>query len=507
MLEPVAIAATRDQEPFLAAAAEVVARHAIDGHRYNFFYCDDDDAIIDGVVGRDFRYFCLSSLFVLPELERRLQQRSRPFGDDTFDIVSFAATPVVLMVSPQVHGHLREVDGHVGWRSLLAKEPPVHLMHAHVATPDGMAVLMALATATGDDLERWSIDVASQSPDGFVDRIQQTVMEYGPDDAAVVRHGLPEGRWRADVLALRERSAFNAAVYNPDLPAVVVHPYDGTAWAHHAMFRVRTEQPADDAAFFELADALRGTELNDIYRSHGLWPTNHERDPSSRTGQLHRTRAANRPTPPANLQVAGDPGLPPSPPARRLLRVLRGYGAGVKRSSDVCLVLDTSRSMLGAPLAAAKHGLLTFLDRLEGPDANVCLILFDSRPMTAVPLQPVTIGRAAVETALAQATASGGTALLDAVGLALDVLHGTDSTGNIKALVVLTDCEENRSLSTVNGASHRLGTTEQVFFGIAYGDHAGRELLTMLARASGGHSLVTDKDGIDAAYETLSRHL
>jgi Ca-activated chloride channel family protein len=503
MREPVAIAATRDHEPFLTAATELIARRAIDSTRYRFFYYDDD-AIIDSVIGRDFRYFCPSSTFVFPELERRLQQMSRPFGDDTFGIASFAASPVVLMMSPQVHSHLRRMDGRVGWRSLLARDSAVRLMQPHMATPDGIAVLMALATAAGADLDRQPADAA---PDGLVGRIQQTVMEYGPDDAAVVRHGLPEGRWRADVLAVQERSAFNAAERYPDLPAVIVHPNDGTAWAHHALCRITTEQSADDAAFFELADALCDAELNGVYRSHGLWPTNHERGSDGPAGLLSQTRELDRPIPPANFQIVGDPGKPPSPPARRLLRVLRGYGAEVKRSSDVCLVLDTSSSMSGARLAAAKQGLLAFLDRLEGPDVNVCVILFGNWPMTVVPLQPVTVGRAAVETALARAKADGGTALLDAVGMALDVLDGADSTGNIKALVVLTDGEENRSSSTVKGTISRLDTTDQVFFGIAYGNQVGRRLLATLAGASGGHSLVTDEDGIESAYEVLARHL
>jgi len=506
MREPVAVAATRDQEPFLTAATELITRRGIDGTRYRFFYYDDD-AIIDGVVSRNFRYFCLSCTFVLPELERRLQQVSQPFDDDTVGIVSFAASPVVLMMSPQVHGRLRRVDGGVGWRSLLARDSVVRLMQAHVATPDGMAVLMALATAAGADLDRRPADAANGAPDGFVSHIQQTVMEYGPDDAAVVRHGLPEGRWRADVLAVQERSAFNAAERYPDLPAVIVHPNDGTAWAHHALCRIATEQSADDAAFFELARALCDAELNGVYRSHGLWPADHERGSDDPSRLLHHTRELGRPIPPANVQMVGDPGEPPSPPARRLLRVLRGYGADVKRSSDVCLVLDTSTSMSGARLAAAKHGLLAFLDRLEGPDANVCVILFNDQPMAAVPLQPVTVGRAAVETALAQAKADGGTALLDAVGMALDVLDAADSTGNIKALVVLTDGEENRSSSTVKGTISRLDTTDQVFFGIAYGNQAGRRLLATLAGASGGHSLVTDEDGIETAYEVLARHL
>jgi hypothetical protein len=46
-----------------------------------------------------------------------------------------------------------------------------------------------------------------------------------------------------------------------------------------------------------------------------------------------------------------------------------------------------------------------------------------------------------------------------------------------------------------------LGSNGYLFFGIAYGGAAGWALLETLARQSGGHSLVTDEDGIEAAYE------
>jgi hypothetical protein len=46
-------------------------------HQVQLSYYDDEDRI----VGRGFRYFYPSSLFMIPEHEHRLQQASRPFGD------------------------------------------------------------------------------------------------------------------------------------------------------------------------------------------------------------------------------------------------------------------------------------------------------------------------------------------------------------------------------------------------------------------------------------------
>jgi predicted short-subunit dehydrogenase-like oxidoreductase (DUF2520 family) len=74
-------------------------------------------------------------------------------------------------------------------------------------------------------------------------------------------------------------------------------------------------------------------------------------------------------------------------------------------------------------------------------------------------------------------------------------------------VVALTDGEENNSAHTAAEVERRLQDADVLFFGIAYGDDAGRKLLEQLARNCGGHSLVTDESGIRAAYELISRHL
>jgi Mg-chelatase subunit ChlD len=122
-------------------------------------------------------------------------------------------------------------------------------------------------------------------------------------------------------------------------------------------------------------------------------------------------------------------------------------------------------------------------------------------------LQPVAEGRAAARLELDRVRADGSTALLDAVSTALDVLDGTRGSANLQAVVALTDGEENSSSRTADEVERRLRHADALFFGIAHGDDSGRELLGRLARSCGGHSLVPDEHGIQAAYEPISRHL
>jgi Mg-chelatase subunit ChlD len=493
MPEPISIAATHDKQPFLAAAAERTGHGGPDSP-YRFRYYSDSD-VLRSVAGHDFRYFCPSSAFSLPELDLYLEQTTGPDERGDIGLVAFAATPVVLLMHPEVYAAAVRADDRVGWRTLLSSDTP-GLMHAHAGSADGLAVLAAMATAAGDApelrLDAWE----AGHHDEFVHALQSHVMEYAPDDAAIIERGLPDGQWRAHILALQERSAYAALARYPELPAVLVHPADGTAWAHCVLGRMGPSRPREEAAVAELTGALRAPGMSQVYASHALRPL---------------TGTAGTSAPPAagpHVRVVGSPGVPPAaPPARRLMRTLRKRGASLKRSANVCLVLDTSGSMAGGRLSAAKRGLTAFLDNLEGPDANACVIFFAGRVDPRVPLRPVAASRAAVRLELDRVGAGGFTALLDAVSAALDVLDRAAGAANLQAVVALTDGEENASARTAEQVERRLRDADVLFFGIAYGDDAGRALLERLARSCGGHSLVTDEYGIQAAYELISRHL
>ncbi|GIE97654.1 vWA domain-containing protein [Paractinoplanes rishiriensis] len=485
MSELISIAATEDKREFLAAASNMVHRGR-PNPPYEFRYYSDTD-VMRFVAGRDFRIFCPSSVFSLAELEQHLDLYRRADDDREVGLVPFAASPVVLLMRPEIYTEIR-AHGPIGWRTLLSSDW-LRLMHAHSHSADGLAVLAAMATAAGGSPEIDHDEFESGRSDEFIEALQRQVMEYAPNDVGVVERGMPDGEWRADVLALQEHSAIAAVSRHPDLPAVLVHPDDGTAWVHSVLGRTGSQRPGEDEAFAELAAALVDPAMNQVYLSRAVRPM---------AGQA----------PASSAQVIGSPAQPaPHLPARRLMRTLRKRGARLKRSADVCLVVDTSGSMAGNRLSAAKQGLTAFLDSLEGQTANAGVIFSADQVNLRVPLQPVESSRAAVPSVLGRLLAGGSTALLDAVNAALDVLDGRPDPANLRAVVALTDGEENGSSCTVAEVERRLGDTDVLFFGIAYGGDAGRGVLERLAQACGGHSLVTDERGIQAAYQLLSQHL
>src|SRR5262245_6136217 len=101
-------------------------------------------------------------------------------------------------------------------------------------------------------------------------------------------------------------------------------------------------------------------------------------------------------------------------------------------SLQVMLVVDTSGSMVGAPIEAARAAATEFLGVLP-PDASVGVVAFGSQPrLVAAP----TTDRALLSSELAQLTASGETALYDAVAFATAQFT---ADGGDRALVLLSD--------------------------------------------------------------------
>jgi tight adherence protein B len=170
---------------------------------------------------------------------------------------------------------------------------------------------------------------------------------------------------------------------------------------------------------------------------------------------------------------------------------------------EVVLLVDTSGSMWGAPLAAAQRAATAFVDRLPD-DANVALVGFGSSPRVASPL---TDDHASVAAAVDALVADGRTALHDAVILATRQLSG--APGTRPAMVLLSDGEENTStaalgpaLGAVQAAGARLDVIELVT------EERDPAVLRRLAAAGSGRvAAVDDPSGLGAIYREIADSL
>jgi VWFA-related protein len=125
------------------------------------------------------------------------------------------------------------------------------------------------------------------------------------------------------------------------------------------------------------------------------------------------------------------------------------------------IVLDTSGSMSGEKMAAARDALERFVFDLLGPEDEMFLYRFDSEPML---VQGWTGDRRRLVRGLGSVTPTGGTALYDTVAEAIPL--AASGTRRKKALVIISDGNDTNSEATVNEVRQLIRESEVMVYAI-----------------------------------------
>ncbi len=127
-----------------------------------------------------------------------------------------------------------------------------------------------------------------------------------------------------------------------------------------------------------------------------------------------------------------------------LERIIDSWGA-VKNPAIVTFVVDVSGSMKGEKLAQVQDGLLRLLDAMAGTenvgnDTQVGLVTFSSEVIASITPQPLRLSRYDIADEINQMTATGNTALYDAVYRAVYLTESVAGDPRAtRAVVVLSD--------------------------------------------------------------------
>jgi Ca-activated chloride channel homolog len=496
------IACSIDKEALFTSIQDEfnAARHQTsDGEAFEVrFHFYEDADVIHWVLARDFQLFLPSSGFSLFDLQQRWGERRQGEEEAPVEYSPFAASPVVFAMSQETHETLGGEATSIGWHTLLEHEPPLRLTHAHGGTVDGVAVLAAEWVWAAGGRDPSPEDTEGRTRD-MVGAIEGKVVEYGPDDRTVL------SRWRsvgADVVVAQERLAL-AALADSESESVIVYPDEGTVWVEQVVARVRAaeDQRAEDA-YRLLSAHLRSSRIAARLRSEGLHPTGAVLGSPDESAQVLTAHPAGKR---GSVHLV-NPGAPPMVlPGYRSVRIISTAWEGVAKAAHVCLVLDCSGSMGGVKLRGASDAVRKFCSRSQSTDTTLSLVTFDNSVSVRVPAKPITQARPAIEAALNAASAKGGTALFDAVLVASRELEGKADPGHLRAMVLLTDGEENSSASTLHDAKAAAAGAGLVY-AIAYGDDADVETLRSLAGAT-GLALTASVGDIERIYEALSAHV
>jgi Mg-chelatase subunit ChlD len=131
------------------------------------------------------------------------------------------------------------------------------------------------------------------------------------------------------------------------------------------------------------------------------------------------------------------------------------------------IILDTSGSMSGEKMQAAKMALNRFLFDLLGPDDEVFLYRFDSTPEL---VQEWTTDRRRVSQALDRIQPRGGTAMYDAVAEAIPLAQA--GKHRKKALVIISDGNDTSSRTAILELKQQIRETEVLVYAIGIDSQA-----------------------------------
>jgi tight adherence protein B len=166
----------------------------------------------------------------------------------------------------------------------------------------------------------------------------------------------------------------------------------------------------------------------------------------------------------------------------------------------VVLAIDTSGSMAGSAIAAARNAAEEFVQKMPA-GTQVAVIGFSGSPYVA---SPFTTDRNALTAAISGLQANGETALYDAVSTGAAQLATTG--GARRALVLLSDGGDTTSTATLAAAGSSLATANASFYAAALlTGETDMPALTQLASSGGGRVVsASDPAGLSGLYDEIA---
>lgn len=177
--------------------------------------------------------------------------------------------------------------------------------------------------------------------------------------------------------------------------------------------------------------------------------------------------------------------------------------AAVRAPIDVVLLMDTSGSMWGMPMADARQAATAFVAAM-GPEDEIAVVSFGT---TVEVLSDFTADRIALRRAVESLEAEGRTALYDGVARSAELLIARGERDRV--VVLLSDGGDNASVNSIDYAVERLRASRAPMYAIALETPETDldALASMAAQSRGRLVAVSDSGDLERLYEDIAREL
>ena len=230
----------------------------------------------------------------------------------------------------------------------------------------------------------------------------------------------------------------------------------------------------------------------------GTWPTNVDARMRYRDSEGHEGELI---FPVPRVEVWA-PSREPTGPIY-LPIVQQGLCTPQSTHADVALVIDTSSSMTGAKLDAAKGAARSFVNRLDLASDRAAIIGFNRAATLAAPL---TGDSAMLAAAIDDLAASPGTAIDQGLEAAAGELVGPRArSGVTRAIVLLSDGLNNGGPAPVLGAAATARDAGIQIYAVAFGEGANLDVLREVAGAPERLYFALQPSDLERIYGELAR--
>ncbi|MDX1663359.1 MAG: substrate-binding domain-containing protein [Candidatus Promineifilaceae bacterium] len=288
-------------------------------------------------------------------------------------------------------------------------------------------------------------------------------------------------------------------------PLVFIAPAEGTFWSENPFCLIDGEwvTEAERAAAELYREYLLDKEAQEIAVDEWLRPV---REDVPLRAPLDLAHGIDPRITPETVQPLASVG-------GETVQAVQDLFAETKKPAQVYVLLDTSGSMDGTKIRAARDGTVQFIQGLHRND-GIAIYTFADRVETVQALAPVgSVGESLIRE-VQSIDSSGDTALYDAVCTL--VTEVTDQQrrdqrvgeSRLYGIVLLSDGENTAGILSETEMMACLPPAEDAgsikIFTIAYGNNADEALLERIAEATNGRAYTSDPEHVEEVYEAIA---
>ncbi|WP_376797051.1 extracellular solute-binding protein [Thermogemmatispora sp.] len=435
---------------------------------------------------------------------------------------SLVSSPVVIAMWKPLAEALGWPQRSIGWSDIarLSKDPrgwaayghpeagSFKFGHTHPAySNSGLDAIIAMSyAALSKQRGLTEADISDPRVRSLIADVERSVIHYGESTGFFADEMFNKGPGFLSAAVMYENLVVEAndghSYPHLPLPVVAIYPKEGTFYSDHpyAILQGSWLTPAKESAAEVLRAFLLAPQQQVKALRYGFRPALPSVPVSAPLDQAH---GVDPQQPRTVLQV----------PSVDVVGAIESTWQAQKRRVAAMLILDISGSMNDSlngvsKIDAARQGLSDFV-RLMSDNDQLGLTVFSDQAGVISPLSPVGPKRQQTLQQIGAITASGGTRLFDTIAQQVQDL-GSFVTEDIKAVVVLTDGQDNRSQLSLEALLQRItprgedaGRGIRVFT-IAYGTDADVKALTSIATATGAQEYAGTPQNIRAVYNQIS---